>query len=389
MRQLSVSFIALAAIAATVVAAAPAGAQTSWAGPYVGLNAGYGASADDKIGNSGTDTGLGGLGTGLRLGTIPNSIHLGNDTPLFGLQGGYNWRLGGMYLLGGEADFDIGGMSNHNSQAPVVGGAALQTTNTTRQLDWLSTIRARAGFVPTDPLLLYLTGGLAIGENKNGIAVVCNTCVPPTSSQNATASRRSETGFGWTAGAGGEWAINPQVSLKLEYLYVDLGHSNEHLTYTYGANSSTLNAQFHNADHILRVGFNYHFRAPTPPPAMPVAAPPPLAPIAPQQQMFIVFFEFDKSALTADGKRVVDAAAAAFRSGKSGVAIAGYTDLAGSQQYNLALSKRRADAVKSALVQDGVPASVIDEQWFGKQNPRVPTADGVREPQNRRVEITM
>ncbi len=385
MRQLSI--IALAAVATAVVAAAPARAQTSWAGPYVGLNAGYGLSSDDKISNSGTDTGTGGLGTGLRLNTIPNSIHLGNDTPLFGLQGGYNWRLGGMYLLGGEADFDVGGMSNHNSQAPVVGGG-LQATNTTRQLDWLSTIRARAGFVPRDSLLLYLTGGLAIGENKSGISVVCNTCVPPTSSQNGTASRRSETGFGWAAGAGSEWAINPQVSIKLEYLYVDLGHQNEHLTYSYGTNSSTLNAQFHNADHILRVGFNYHFQVPTPPPTTPAAAPPP-APMAPQQQMFIVFFEFDKSALTPDGKNVVDAAAAAFRSGKSGVAIAGYTDLAGSQQYNLALSKRRADAVKSALVQDGVPASVIDEQWFGKQNPRVPTADGVREPQNRRVEITM
>jgi len=105
--------------------------------------------------------------------------------------------------------------------------------------------------------------------------------------------------------------------------------------------------------------------------------------------MFIVFFEFDKSSLTAEGKQVVDAAAAAFKSGKSGVAIAGYTDLAGTQQYNLALSKRRADTVKAALVKDGVPATAIDETWHGKENPRVPTADGVREPQNRRVEIAM
>jgi outer membrane protein OmpA-like peptidoglycan-associated protein len=105
--------------------------------------------------------------------------------------------------------------------------------------------------------------------------------------------------------------------------------------------------------------------------------------------MFIVFFEFDKSSLTADGKKVVDAAAAAFKGGKSGVAISGYTDLAGTQPYNLALSKRRAETVKAALVKDGVPASAIDASWHGKENPRVPTADGVREPQNRRVEITM
>ena len=121
----------------------------------------------------------------------------------------------------------------------------------------------------------------------------------------------------------------------------------------------------------------------------PPPAPPAPAAIVPQKQVFIVFFEFDKSSLTPDGKKIVDAAAAAFNAGKSGVAIAGYTDLSGTQQYNLALSKRRADTVKSALVKDGVPASAIDAKWFGEENPRVPTANGVREPQNRRVEITM
>jgi outer membrane protein OmpA-like peptidoglycan-associated protein len=141
----------------------------------------------------------------------------------------------------------------------------------------------------------------------------------------------------------------------------------------------------------VTVGLRWTFGAPAAPPPAPVAAPPapPPAAMAPSKQMFIVFFEFDKSSLTPDGKKVVDAAAAAFKSGKSNVALAGYTDLSGTQQYNLALSHRRADAVKTALVKDGVPASAIAESWYGKQNPRVPTADGVREPQNRRVEVTM
>jgi len=69
------------------------------------------------------------------------------------------------------------------------------------------------------------------------------------------------------------------------------------------------------------------------------------------------------------------------------VAITGYTDLAGTQRYNLGLSKRRADRVHAALVQDGVPDGVIAEAWRGKENPAVPTPDGVREPQNRRVQI--
>jgi OmpA-OmpF porin, OOP family len=396
MRQLS--FLALSAIAtAAAFAAVPAQAQTSWAGPYAGLNAGYGFAAGNQTKATGTDTGTGGLGTGLANGSIPSRIRTGNDTALWGIQGGYNWRLGGMWLLGGEADFDGGGMSNHKSatlnsaSASATGftaGSPL-TTTVSRQLDWLLTARARAGIIVTDPLLLFITGGLAFAENKNGISVVCNTCAPATSTQSSTAIRRSDTGLGFALGAGGEWAINPQMSLKAEYLYVDTGHSNEPITYAYGANGSSLNAKFHNADHIIRVGFNYHFNAPPASPPMPAAAPPPPAPVVPQAQTFIVFFEFDKSTLTADGKNVVDAAATAFRSGKSNIAIAGYTDAAGTQQYNLALSKRRADAVKTALERDGVPASVINESWHGKENQRVPTANGVREPQNRRVEIMM
>ena len=185
-------------------------------------------------------------------------------------------------------------------------------------------------------------------------------------------------GFAIQPIVGVSYSITPQISISGEYRYL------------YGVDEVHVGtATLTNREHHILFGATWHFGSPAAPP--PVAAPPapPPAAVAPQKQMFIVFFEFDKSSLTADGRRVVDAAAAAFKSGKSGVAIAGYTDLAGTQQYNLALSRRRADTVKAALVRDGVPAAAIDEKWFGKENPRVPTADGVREPQNRRVEITM
>ena len=128
----------------------------------------------------------------------------------------------------------------------------------------------------------------------------------------------------------------------------------------------------------------------TPPPAAAAPPPPPPAAPPPVPKQFIVYFEFDRYNLTPEGARVVQDAASAYKAtGSARVAVAGYTDLAGTQQYNIGLSKRRADTVRGALVRAGVPDGVIAESWHGKENPAVPTPDGVREPRNRRVEIAL
>jgi len=126
---------------------------------------------------------------------------------------------------------------------------------------------------------------------------------------------------------------------------------------------------------------------PPPPPAAPPPAPA-AAPAPPQSRLFVVYFNYDKSDLTADGQKVVDEATAYYKQkGSAQVKIDGYTDLSGTQAYNLGLSKRRADTVRAAMVKGGVPANAIVSAWHGKENPAVPTADGVREARNRRVEI--
>jgi OmpA-OmpF porin, OOP family len=234
----------------------------------------------------------------------------------------------------------------------------------------------------------YIDAGVGIARND-----LSRTSFAAGGATIASVNSHAFTDFAWGAGAGVAYAVAPHMLVDLSYKYLDLGDMHSGTTLSLGAGK--FNTPRMSADlkvHTVMIGFRYEFGGPPPaPPPTPVAAPPapPPAAVAPQRQMFIVFFEFDKSTLTADGRRIVDSAAAAYKSGKSGVQIAGYTDLAGTQQYNLALSKRRADTVKAALVRDGVPASAIDESWHGKENPRVPTADGVREPQNRRVEITM
>jgi outer membrane protein OmpA-like peptidoglycan-associated protein len=105
--------------------------------------------------------------------------------------------------------------------------------------------------------------------------------------------------------------------------------------------------------------------------------------------VYLVFFAFDSSELTPVAATVVGEVVDAWRQGRPArVMLGGYADRAGPESYNLRLSERRARAVAAALTAGGVPADALDVQWFGESNPRVPTPDGQREPQNRRVEIT-
>jgi OOP family OmpA-OmpF porin len=107
-------------------------------------------------------------------------------------------------------------------------------------------------------------------------------------------------------------------------------------------------------------------------------------------QGYNVFFDFDKSNLSPEARQVVDAAANAVRSdGALRIALVGKADRAGTDPYNMSLSHRRADSVRDALLADGVKPDRIDDRWVGKREPPVPTADGVREPRNRVVEVSL
>ena len=123
----------------------------------------------------------------------------------------------------------------------------------------------------------------------------------------------------------------------------------------------------------------------TPAPPPPVAA----APALPSHQ-YNVYFEFDHSDLTPEGRQVVDAVANAVKADpKVELRLVGKADLVGTDPYNVALSHRRADTVRAALRADGIDNSRIQETWVGFHEPPVPTPPGVREPRNRVVEVTL
>ena len=103
-----------------------------------------------------------------------------------------------------------------------------------------------------------------------------------------------------------------------------------------------------------------------------------------------MFFDWDRSDLTDRARQIVaEAAQARTRVQTTRIEVQGNADRSGSPAYNQALSLRRAETVAAELVRDGVAKTAIDIQAFGDTRPLVPTAPGVREPQNRRVAIIL
>jgi len=116
-----------------------------------------------------------------------------------------------------------------------------------------------------------------------------------------------------------------------------------------------------------------------------VVAPPPTVPAA---SVYLVFFAFDRSEISAVSERVLETVMADFRkTGLTQIDIQGYTDLSGTVGYNEGLSERRAQAVRQYFLTHSVQDAEIRTEWFGKTHPRVATADGVRNQENRRDEI--
>jgi outer membrane protein OmpA-like peptidoglycan-associated protein len=187
-------------------------------------------------------------------------------------------------------------------------------------------------------------------------------------------------GFAWQAIGGVAYNIDYNLALSLEYRYFERLYD-----YSYGVRNAY-------ETHSALVGVTYSFGAPPQPEAVPATyvPPPPAPPAAPASHNYLVFFDFNKSDLTGDARHIVDQAAQSAKSGNvTQLNVTGYTDTVGSDAYNMRLSRRRAESVSAELEAQGVPSGEIAIYAKGKHDLLVPTADGVREPQNRRVQIIL
>jgi outer membrane protein OmpA-like peptidoglycan-associated protein len=188
----------------------------------------------------------------------------------------------------------------------------------------------------------------------------------------------TDTQFGYQAIAGVRYNINPSLAFDLDYRYLATADDSTFritpLGVGYRSGYSTHNLV---ASLTMRFGAVPVVAAPIPP------APPPVS-----RRVFLVFFDWDRDTITPDGMAIIQQAAGAWRSGAPvQILVTGYTDASGSAGYNQRLSERRANNVANALGRSGVPRQAMSVTGRGKSDQRVPTADGVREPQNRRVEI--
>jgi len=137
--------------------------------------------------------------------------------------------------------------------------------------------------------------------------------------------------------------------------------------------------------HSIMLGLRYSLVQPRPAPVIAPAAPAP----APART-FLVFFDWDRADLTDRARQIIAEAALNARSVRSTrIEVSGHADRTGTAVYNQRLSVRRAEAVAGELVRRGIARNEMTIQGFGFDRPLVPTAMGVREPQNRRVEIVL
>jgi outer membrane immunogenic protein len=242
---------------APVKAIAP---SVGWTGFYIGGNVGYGwDSGSSSLSALSTDPALApALAAILAAGSYPTSLSPSAKGVIGGGQFGYNWQFPSQWLIGLEADLQGSGIKGSASQTLSPPFFDTTSTGVTKSIDWFGTVRGRVGFLVTPQWLLYGTGGLAYGETKSSFTTTDLNfgCVPNATLCATGASSGIRTG--WTAGAGAEAMLAPNWSVKLEYLYVDLGRRSVSTpAFTLPAVVFSTSTQFR--EQIVRVGLNYHF----------------------------------------------------------------------------------------------------------------------------------
>src|SRR6266404_5336496 len=259
-------------------------------------------------------------------------------------------------------------------------------------IGWPISPHIGAGVGAVDIIDSVTLNNTTINALPPGVAQTPAGLVPVPQTFGGTFLKGSGWQFGYQAIGGIRYDFSPTVAFDLDYRYLattDPTFSNSGRRpfpngnrgfNCCGGSQYTTGYNTHNIVASVTMKFG---APPPPPPPLPPAPPPP-----PPPKVYLVFFDWDKYNITPEGQQIIQLAAQQYRAGGSvRLQVTGYTDLSGSAGYNQRLSERRANAVANALAALGVARTDMVVTGRGMNDPRVPTAPGVREPQNRRVEI--
>jgi OOP family OmpA-OmpF porin len=391
-----------ALLAATILAAAPIAAKAqAISGLYIGAGAGANFMEDQTLKSVGfPQLGLGPVNAGA-FGARSNGISM---------QDGFVGVVSVGYGLGNGLRFELEGSFRQNkfqsarvNNAPIAAGAGGDEMKYGAMVNALYDFDPAVlglGFLPVVPYI-----GVGVGyqwaQHKNAHFYGNTGFVPGVTGPNgANLLFRTNDGdgaFAYQAIAGASFPITavPGLSLTAEYRFMGLAGEREYNYQFYstpvagapgGINTRARLKFDDDFNHSVLLGVRYAFNA-APPPAAAVVTPPPAREAT---RTYLVFFDWDRADLTDRARQIIgEAAQATTRVQVTRIQVNGYTDKSGTARYNQGLSVRRATNVANELVRLGVPRSAISVQGFGETHPLVPTADGVREPQNRRVEIIL
>ena len=228
------------------------------------------------------------------------------------------------------------------------------------------------------PVYPYLGAGIGYQWQK--------FVAPAYGAMDSVSGTKGSFAYNVIAGVSYPLAMVPGLSLTGEYKFMQLV-SDRNYNNNVGGGWSHMGMSTSNT---FLLGLRYQIFNPPPAPP-PAPAPAPVAAPAPAPaKTFLVFFDWDKYNLTPRATEIVAQAADASKTQNvTTLDVSGYTDTSGTAQYNMGLSERRAKSVAAQLVADGVPESAIEIHAYGETHLLVPTGPGVREPQNRRVEIVL
>lgn len=243
---------------------APVHAQSSatrdWSGFYAGGSVGIVNGTADTAASS--ELGAGSYFTSpddRQLAEAGNGS-LSKERPTGGIFGGF-WKQYGDVLVGAEAGINSLSMDDSRSQTVTYISAPIAQFSLRQSIkaDWQGALRLRLGYAQAD-WLAYLTGGAAVTRVKLDSSFSDNYI------QGAIAQGSdTETKFGWTIGAGGEYALNERWSIRAEYLYVDFGRVESRSVVTNPAFPGLSNILTNSADlktHMLTIGLAYRFIGP-------------------------------------------------------------------------------------------------------------------------------